>query len=119
HSLTLSGVRINACSAEERRKSFDDSVTVGGFLANLLTEAKPCPCARWGRRPEGRERLALGERNLDFDFGAAPGLGADLEGPLLQLGPFAHREQAQVLVLVQVGFGPGDVEALAVILDHH
>jgi len=31
HSLTLSGVRINARSAEERRKSFDESVTARAF----------------------------------------------------------------------------------------
>src|SRR5947199_10610698 len=68
--------------------------------------AAPALCARKRGSPCGlASPLSLAERDLDLDFGAAAGLGADLEGSLFQLGALAHREQAQVLVLVQVRLG--------------
>src|SRR5207248_4591798 len=58
------------------------------------------------------------QRDLDLDLSATARLTADLQASLLQLSSLAHAEQSEVLVLVKIGLGAGDVETLAVILDH-
>src|SRR6266576_425576 len=106
-SFTLARVQINETRAEERLRTFDDSVTGIAQVANAVTAS-----------PAGRG-LALGQRDLDLDLGSAARLRANLERPLFQLGALAHGEQSQVLVLVQAGLGAGDIESLTIVLDRH
>src|SRR5207302_4812064 len=51
-------------------------------------------------------------------FGAHAENAAELEAPADQPDPLAHLDEAQSAAASQPGFGRGDVESIAVVLDH-
>src|SRR2546423_15651687 len=101
-SFTLARVQINETRAEERLRTFDDSVTGIAWVANAVTASAA------GRR------LELGQRDHDLYPGSAARLRANLVRPLFQLGALAHGEQSQVLALLQVGLGAGHIASLTI-----
>src|SRR5438067_11424268 len=84
-SFTLARVQINETRAEERLRTFDDSVTGIARVANAVTASAA-----------GRG-LALGQRDLDLDIGSAARLRASLQRSLSQPGALARRAQPQGL----------------------